>query len=109
MWWSRKRIGHGSSQPGQTSIRVYLDQEVDAARVVVSDEPIARTIRAEGIGFVDLDARDNIVAIELFRVSKQIERVKQERESAPRALDEELRDVATRLVEEAKDHVAANA
>jgi uncharacterized protein YuzE len=88
------------------SIRVYLDREVDAARVVVTDEPIARTVRAEGFGFVDLDADGNVVALELFGVSKQIDAMKRGRETTPaRDLDEELRESASRLVEEAKERV----
>jgi uncharacterized protein YuzE len=109
MWWSRRKTGRGSSRPGQTSIRVYLDQEVDAARVVVSDEPIARTVRAEGFGFVDLDADGNVVAIELFKVSKQIKEARRQRDELTDApnLEEELRLEASRLVKRAQERVNA--
>jgi uncharacterized protein YuzE len=104
-WWKRL-TARGSSPQDQTSIRVYLDRDVDAARVVVSDEPITRTVRAEGFGYVDLDADGNVVAIELFGVSKQIEQMQREGHAPPtRDLDEELRESATRLVDQAREHI----
>jgi hypothetical protein len=97
--------GRESSPSSQMNIRIYLDREVDAARVVVSDERIARTVRVKGFGFVDLDADDNVVAVELFKVSEQIQALNGGVDEPERDLDEELRASATRLVNQAKERV----
>jgi uncharacterized protein YuzE len=73
MWRLRKKTGTELSLPSGQTVRIYLDPDVDAATVVVSDKPVARTVRVEGAGLVDLDQHGNVVALELLSVSKQIE------------------------------------
>jgi len=109
MSWLRRRIGRGSSRPDQTTIRVYLDREVDAARVVVSDGPVAHTQRIEGMGNADFDADGNLVALELFNVSAQVEAWRRREEERPgdeeptKDLAADLQEFASRSVEQAKE------
>jgi uncharacterized protein YuzE len=103
VWPLRKKAGTELSLPSGETVRVYLDKDVDAATIVLSDEPVARTVRVEGWGFVDLDADENVVAIELLRFSKQVVQV--ERQKKGRELDDELRASASRFVREARERV----
>jgi uncharacterized protein YuzE len=107
MWSFLRRTRRGSYPSTGGRVAVYLDESVDAATLVVSDSPVARTVRVEGIGFVDLDANDNIVAIEVLGASKAMERLKQmERETQPSpSLYDELRASASRFLEQARERV----
>jgi uncharacterized protein YuzE len=103
--WSLLRRTRGGSYPSTGGkVDVYLDESADAATLVISDERVARTVRVEGIGFVDLDKHDNVVAIEVLGASKAIERLERlEREARPdRSLDAALRAAAARFVEHAQ-------
>ena len=108
MWSFLRRTQRGSYPSTGGRVAVYLDESVDAATLVVSDRSVARTVRVEGIGFVDLDQDDNIVAIELLGASKAMDRLKRmERETQPsRGLYEELRASASRFLEQARERVA---
>jgi uncharacterized protein YuzE len=107
MWSFLRRIRGGSYPSTGGKVAVYLDESVDAATLVVSDNAVARTVRVEGIGFVDLDDHDNIVAIEVLGASMAMERLKQmERERQPSwSLYDELRASASRFLEQARERV----
>lgn len=110
MWWLRKKTAKESSLRSGRKLEVVVDEAVDAATIVVSDDPVARTVRVEGLGLVDLDERGEVVAIEVFRVSDALERLESmERESQSeepeRRLDEELRASASRFIEQARKRV----
>jgi uncharacterized protein YuzE len=104
MWPLTRRTKRGSYPSTGGKVVVYLDESVDAATIVVSDEPVARTERVEGIGFVDLDKNDNIVAIEVLAASEALERLEQMERHAEtkQTLDDELRASASRFVEHAR-------
>jgi hypothetical protein len=105
MWWLRRKTAAESFRHGETNIRVDIDRAVDAARVVVSDEPVARTMRIEGMGLADFDEHGNLVALELFRISQQIEEWRRRQETPTgRDLAEDLQAFAARSVERAREH-----
>jgi uncharacterized protein YuzE len=107
MWSLVRRTRRGSYPSTGGKVAVYLDESVDAATIVLSDEPVARTVRVEGIGFVDLDKADEIVAIEVLSASNALERLERiEREArGERSLDDELRASVSRFVEHARAEV----
>ena len=107
MWRLMRRTRRGSYPSTGERVVVYLDESVDAATIVVSDEPVERTVRVDGIGFVDLDENDDVVAIEVLAASKALDRLERmEREAQPRrGLDDELRASASRFVEQARELV----
>lgn len=107
MWRLMRRTRRRSYPSTGGRVVVYLDESVDAATIVVSDEPVERTVRVDGIGFVDLDENDDVVAIEVLAASKALDRLERmEREAQPRrGLDDELRASASRFVEQARELV----
>jgi uncharacterized protein YuzE len=108
MWRLKKKTDAESFQYGEMTIRLYVDRDVDAARVVVSDEPVAHTDRVEGMGNVDFDAEGNVVAIELFHFSEQVEAWRQKQDAkhkgpADKDLADDLRAFASRSVDRATE------
>ncbi len=110
MSWLRKKTGIVSFLPSGEKVRVHLDADVDAATIVVSDEPVARSVRIEGLGLVDLDESGDLVAVEIFSVStaaQRLERMERERQSEPSEsmVTDLLQALAPRFVIEAKERV----
>jgi hypothetical protein len=103
-----------SFRSGDMTIRLYRDKSADAARAVISDEPVAHTRRFEGLGNADFDAAGNLVALEIFNVTEQVRqwRERKEAEQPPlRPAEEMLEDLqafASRSVERAKEIAKAN-
>ncbi len=112
MWRLMRRRRGESFRYGEMTIRVYRDEAADAARIVVSDAPVAHTRRVEGMGNADFDAGGDLVALELFHVSEQIDAWRRSIERRPddesRAEDlaSDLQAFASRSVEQAKEMVA---
>jgi uncharacterized protein YuzE len=106
MWSLLKKTRGGSYPSTGGKIDVYLDESADAATLVVSDRRVARTVRLNDIGLVDLDENDDVVAIELFGASKALERLgRLEQQAGPNRLDNDLRASASRFVEHARAHL----
>ncbi len=54
-------------------MRITFDTEVDALTLVVSSEPVERTVDVRDGRFIDLDADGNIVALEILDASQGID------------------------------------
>lgn len=101
------------SLPSGEKIWVSIDRDVDAATIVLSDRPVARTVRMKGAGFVDLDSEGNLVSIELLRVSEQIAERRRKHEEPPgdspaADLMGELRKSVSGIVDRARETVTPN-
>ena len=101
----RKKTEVGSSQPSGRSVTVHYDRDVDAMTIIVSKNPVARTVKTR-FGLVDLDNDEGIVAIEVFAASKMLARARRGEPAEPEpSLDDELRSAVTRYVDEARETV----
>ena len=54
-------------------MRITFDTEADALTLVVSREPVERTVDVRDGRFIDLDADGNIVALEILDASQGID------------------------------------
>lgn len=54
-------------------MRITYDTEVDALTLVVSREPVERTVDVRAGRFIDLDAEGNVVALEILDASQGFE------------------------------------
>jgi len=54
-------------------MRITFDTEADALTLVVSREPVERTVDAREGRFIDIDADGNVVALEILDASQGFE------------------------------------